>query len=225
MATPGQMVRRVAEALRLPEPMVVMVDRKLSEAGLRTKSGRGKSAAKMTASDIANLLVAVLGSSMMKNEVDAVAEYGALPARKGRLTPMSRHGVATVGSAWVLSHQSASRLPLLGAAHTFHDALVTLLEDTSMDSSFQASDHTCSPQSEPIRVKLYGPHPEALISLSTGDRNSREDHPYAFTVVRSGGFRVMSSATKSSPSEVSDLIQTVEITSSTFLALGDLLRS
>lgn len=225
MATPGEMVRRMAEALSLPESMVIMVDRKLSESGLRTKSGRGKSAAKMTASDIANLLIAVIGSSMMRDETEAVAEYGALPVQKGRLTPVSQHGFASVGPAWELSDAAASRLPLLGAAHTFRDALVTLLEDASVDGSSRLPDHTHSPLSEPIRVKLYGPHPEASISLSTGLLNGREQHPYAFTVVRSDMRRFNGSSRASSPFEATDLNQTVEFTSKTLLALGDLLRS
>ncbi len=226
MATPGEMVRRMAEALSLPEPMVVMVDRKLSEAGLRTKGGRGKSAAQMTASDIANLLIAVIGSSMMKDETEAVAEYGALPVRNGGLTPISRHGFDTVGPAWALSDETASRLPLLGAEHTFHEALVTLLEDASAEGSWHVSDHAYPPQSVPIRVKLYGPHPEASINVSTGRQNSREEHPYAFTIVRSGGSRFPRPARASSPREVGgDLIQTVEFTSKTLLALGNLLRS
>src|SRR5439155_17694246 len=62
MATPGQLVKCIAEALGIPEPTVVQYDRLLAENGLRSKGGRGTSAAKVTAVDAANLLIAIMGS-------------------------------------------------------------------------------------------------------------------------------------------------------------------
>jgi len=43
MATPGELVRTVAEALGIAEATVVQYDRNLVAAGLRTKGGRGRS--------------------------------------------------------------------------------------------------------------------------------------------------------------------------------------
>src|SRR5258705_11448956 len=62
MATPGQLVKCIAEALGIPEPTVVQYDRLLSENGMRSKGGRGTSAAKVTAVDAANLLIAIMES-------------------------------------------------------------------------------------------------------------------------------------------------------------------
>jgi hypothetical protein len=63
MATPGQLVECVATALNVPHATVVLYDRVLAENGLRSKGGRGKSAAKVTAEDAANLLIAIAGNS------------------------------------------------------------------------------------------------------------------------------------------------------------------
>ena len=62
MATPGQMVQTMADVLGIPAATVSQYDRQLAEAGLRTTGGRGPSAAKVGATDAANLLIAILGS-------------------------------------------------------------------------------------------------------------------------------------------------------------------
>jgi hypothetical protein len=50
-------------------------DRNLVVAGLRSRSGRGDSAARMTARDAAHLLVAVLASSQLQDSVETVRQY------------------------------------------------------------------------------------------------------------------------------------------------------
>src|SRR5258707_15474353 len=62
MATPGQLVECVAAALNVPRATVVLYDRILAENGLRSKGGRGRSAAKVTVEDAANLLIAIAGT-------------------------------------------------------------------------------------------------------------------------------------------------------------------
>jgi hypothetical protein len=62
MATPGMLVQVMAETLGIPAPTVTQFDRVLSENGLRSKSGRGTSAAKVTAKDAANLLIALMAA-------------------------------------------------------------------------------------------------------------------------------------------------------------------
>jgi hypothetical protein len=64
MATPGQLVETTAAILGIPQPTIALYDRVLSEHGLRSKGGRGRSAAKVNARDAAHLLLAVIGSSM-----------------------------------------------------------------------------------------------------------------------------------------------------------------
>ena len=83
MATPGQLVLTMAGALGVSAATVALFDRVLAEHGLRSKSGRGTSAAKVNARDAANLLISILGSPMEGAAVKAAATtcrtYSALP--------------------------------------------------------------------------------------------------------------------------------------------------
>jgi hypothetical protein len=60
--TPGNLVRAVASAVRIPVSVVTQHDRRLSEAGLRIKGGRGASAPDVGPDDAAKLLIAILTS-------------------------------------------------------------------------------------------------------------------------------------------------------------------
>jgi hypothetical protein len=84
MATPGELVHVVAKALGIPEATVVQYDRNLVAAGLRTKGGRGRSAAQVTSSDAANLFLAIGGAPIagasVKETRKTCARYGALRA-------------------------------------------------------------------------------------------------------------------------------------------------
>jgi hypothetical protein len=82
VASPGELVRKFSELLGIAEPTTVLHDRNLVVAGLRSKSGRGNSAARMTARDAAHLLVAVLGSSQVKDSVETVRRYRETRFRK-----------------------------------------------------------------------------------------------------------------------------------------------
>jgi len=70
VASPGELVRKFSQLLGIAEPTIVLHDRILVVAGLRSKSGRGNSAARMTARDAAHLLVAVLGSGHVKDSAE-----------------------------------------------------------------------------------------------------------------------------------------------------------
>lgn len=75
MATPGELVAAVAEALGIPLATVVEHDRNLVVAGLRTKGGRGRSAPQTTPRDLAHLLAAILGSELIQHSVHSVRRY------------------------------------------------------------------------------------------------------------------------------------------------------
>ena len=75
MASPGELVRKFSELLGIAERTIVLHDRNLVVAGLRSKGGRGTSAARMTARDAAHLLVAVLGSGHVKDSAETVRRY------------------------------------------------------------------------------------------------------------------------------------------------------
>lgn len=65
MATSGEMIAIVADALGEPTATVNSYYRMLREAGLVTKGGRGRSAPHMAAEDVAKLLITVMGSEKL----------------------------------------------------------------------------------------------------------------------------------------------------------------
>lgn len=82
MATPGELIKIVAETCHLPEVTVATYYKFLREAGLTTKGGRGPSAAKMQPSDVANLFIALAASSQAKNGPSTVIRFRAYPRRQ-----------------------------------------------------------------------------------------------------------------------------------------------
>jgi len=73
MMTPGLLVERMATILDLPQKSVVVIDRSLLEAGLRTRGGRGRSAANVTVCDAASLLLAVLVTPVLTRADEAIS--------------------------------------------------------------------------------------------------------------------------------------------------------
>lgn len=71
MATPRDLIKITSKVTRIPEVTVSTYYKKLREAGLVTKSGRGRSAAKMLPRDAATLVV---GLAMSATAKDAPAE-------------------------------------------------------------------------------------------------------------------------------------------------------
>lgn len=124
MATPGELVRTVAAALGIPEPTVTQHDRNLAAAGLRTTSGRGPSAAKVTARDAAHLLTAVLGSEQVKDSAATVIRYKAAPL----LDPGIIYGFVDPEAGGPIASLKAKALTSLPETHTFIDLLTTLIE-------------------------------------------------------------------------------------------------
>ena len=86
MATPRQLVETVAKVLGVSVATVIVHDRNLATAPvpLRTVAGRGRAAARVTAVDAANLLIAVAGSASVKDSIATVTAYRDLPGKKDR---------------------------------------------------------------------------------------------------------------------------------------------
>lgn len=123
MASPGELVETMAAAVGLPRATLVSHDRLLSEAGLRTKSGRGRGAAKVTARDAAHLLTAVLASAEVRDSVHSVRRYAesrARPAAAGQGAGFERLGIP--------------ELAALPADSSFLDALERLIAATAHGS-------------------------------------------------------------------------------------------
>jgi len=115
MATPGEVVRVLAAALGVPEATVVVHDRNLLAAGLRSKKGRGRGAPSVTARDVAQLLTAILGSAQVKESVASVERYSDTRPYAGR---------STVG---LFKRVGIEELAALPADHSFVDALEALV--------------------------------------------------------------------------------------------------
>jgi hypothetical protein len=115
MATPGELVEVMAKALGVPAPTVVVHDRNLVIAGLRSKGGRGRSAVHVTERDAAHLLVALLGSAQVRDSVHTVKRYA-----KTRCVKKS-------SGADGFKRSGIKELMELGDDHSFLDALEALI--------------------------------------------------------------------------------------------------
>jgi hypothetical protein len=75
MASLSELVATIAEAEAIDPATVSLVARYVREGGLIEKRGRGPSAAKMGATDAANLLIAVNATSSIRDAASAVRVY------------------------------------------------------------------------------------------------------------------------------------------------------
>lgn len=235
VASPGELVKQISETLGAPEATVTLHDRNLANAGLRTKGGRGRSAAKMSATDVANLLVAVAGSSMVKNTVQTVEDYSGLPSRGGEMSERrDAHSFSNNGnppSIWNLSAFPIPALQKLPAEHTFRDALVALIEAAADGSLREAVDNLpveqfgnhCIPNLWRIEVILWGPYPQAAIRIYCKDFS--EKHHYSAIPTGRDELMKWSKDREADRNNHGDLRQIREFSSKTILAMGDLLKS
>lgn len=89
MATRGEMVSMLADIFGLPVTAVDVADRALSEAGLRTKSSRGRSATQMSGDDVVSVAIALAGNWGVKAAASMVAQLVALILSDGRMEPIA----------------------------------------------------------------------------------------------------------------------------------------
>lgn len=80
MATPKQLVSKIAEVTGIPEGTVILHDRNLMTAGLRSLGVRGRGTSAVTFEDAVSLLVAVVASRNVKDSVKTVLAYRDLPS-------------------------------------------------------------------------------------------------------------------------------------------------
>ena len=166
MASPGELVRLIAEVVGVSEATVVQHDRNLAAAGLRSKGGRGTSAAKMTPRDAAHLLIATVASPLVKDSVQALNDYSDLKQRVSDQKIWERR---------VTKRRQLARLPmeplrLLPSNHTFADALAALISaarDGSLPDSLRedARSPFAPDPEEQIGISLYSPFAGAWIRL------------------------------------------------------------
>ena len=115
MATPGELVEVMADVLGVPMPTVVVHDRNLVVDGLRSKGGRGRSAAQVTERDAAHLLTALLASAQVRDSVHSVERY-----RQSRCLPRK-------SSSDGFKACQIKGLAQLPKSHSFLDALEALI--------------------------------------------------------------------------------------------------
>jgi hypothetical protein len=148
MATPRQLVEATAEILGVSVATVVVHDRNLATAPtpLRSVAGRGRAAARVTAGDAANLLMAVAASESVKDSAKTVLAYRDL-----------------VGESAVNSGiHSYDELP---ANHTFGQALAALIEAAAAKEITQSRKFN-------LTVTCLGPRPKAKIEWEINGKSS-----------------------------------------------------
>jgi hypothetical protein len=141
---------------------VPQFDRVLAENGLRSSGGRGTSAARVTPRDVANLLLAIMGSPMSGAAIKEAARtcrvYGSLPNLE---RAAMRENLLAYGLG------SLARLP---KKHTLHQALVSLIEgarlEQFMDHPITGADY--SGADHLFMIRLDSPRPWAEIFADSG---------------------------------------------------------
>lgn len=157
-ATPGQLKETVADLFRLPTKAVDYPWRALREAGLVSKGGRGPSAAKVTATDAALLLIAVAGPLPAADVVTAVRRYAELPLQ-----------------VWPDAKPTDDTLAIptpVATATKFVDALAALIASAADGSMAKVRADALEAQSGSFRinhfmieVSLYGAYPQAAFRV------------------------------------------------------------
>ena len=230
MATPGKLVKTVATVLGVPEATVVLYDRHLAEAGMRSKSGRGKSAARVTPRDATNLLIAIAASPVsgpsVKEAPKTCTTYASLPFR------------AEV-SLQRFSQLGFPALDQLPPTHTLGDAISLLIARAATGEEIGiVPDHQFKKRA--LSINFYGPQPAAelygyallefkvISTPSTFGHDSRSEHAFfrysSAQAASSGisGFRFEWMLAQG-PDHFGDLGQVRIVTSRTIQSLGKLL--
>ena len=236
MASPGELVNKMAEVLGVPQPTVVQHDRHLAVAGLRTRGGRGRSAAKMTPRDAAHLLVAVMGSGAfgMPQAKDTVETLKTV----GGLVSLNLHPQHT----FKFDKATFPELSSLPERHCFVDAVERLI-DCARDGSLVQALLTDGGTREPerwygtsnidvgVELPSYGYHTgySAYIRIDgvNLDAHVMYMHVSPFTYQEEPDEEEIQAWLKRSATETSpkgDLKQIRKITVRTILALGQLLQ-
>jgi hypothetical protein len=139
MATPAQLAQMVSDVTGVPLATIVDLDRRLVKGKLRTISGRGFNAARMTPLDAARLLTAVLASPQANVAVEAVERYMQTQVDRAR------------SSDRLFTTTGLDDLAALSVRHSFVDALTALIASASTGSLAKliaASDNGWIPQIE-----------------------------------------------------------------------------
>lgn len=145
MATPGDLVKCVSHVTGVAAPTVSQLDRRLFVAGLRTKGGRGPSAAKVTPRDAAHLLLSVIAADRVMDTERAVKRYAETIV----------HDDASTGSVRDIG---VPEITALAHEHTFIDLIEALIAAAAAGTLHAAlGRYYDDPRGILARQKLPGP--------------------------------------------------------------------
>ena len=147
MATPGQLVSCLADLTGIPVGTITLYDRALSEAGYRTKSGRGRSAAQVTSRDASLLLITTLNGGPVKDCLSAVEKFSATTIRYA----------LDASDTW--SQRSFGRMAELPRDHNFIDAVATLIDCLHKDPALLSGIY------RDAIVEVHSPYPHGYIRI------------------------------------------------------------
>lgn len=147
MATPRQLVSKLAELTGVPEGTVILHDRNLMTFGLRSLGVRGRGVSSVTYEDAANLLIAVAASRSVKDSVRTVVAYSALTASEPLAFDADVRG------------------------RTFGDALAAFLEAAPNSRHLFAGRGGGT-----IEVSIFGPNPAARIEWNLPESSGTIDY-------------------------------------------------
>lgn len=193
MASPGELIKTVAEVFDVPEVTIASSYRALREAGYVTKGGRGRSAAHMTPRDAGALLIAICGSRFEREAAGGVyAAYSGLQAaeasRQTRLASSDEENeeVATArngeNAVWKLDGFSIPLLQGLPNRHSLADALAATIA-SQMNGDFPKYQGEAPSSSNGITnatVSFLGPSASAEISFKLETREAIHKETIAY---------------------------------------------
>jgi hypothetical protein len=221
MATPGQLVQVMADVLGISKATVTQYDRVLAENGLRSKGGRGTSAAKVTPRDAANLLIALAVSPIFGlSAKDAVRNCGTYSAL--------RNGGIGKDADWSKNFAKFG-LPTLAELpekHSFGDALSALIDAAGKKDVFQppASAQKRYALNTFFEIRFIGPGPFAEI-LADGTKDFGLMARLVYSDPRRSKRPRSRPPTKADWQKISDLRQTSSVSFHTVHALGALISA
>ena len=215
MTGPAELVEGLSKVTGLPLPTVVDIDRRLVKAGLRTKGGRGLSAARMTALDAARLLTAIIGCPQANASAEAVHRYAETHVDRRRSSEELFGGI------------EVDDLASLPARHSFVDGLSALIASTSngaLAALAAASRNRWQPQIE-VYAFTRATYGRIRLSGMPNGKTASVEYILARTANERAGRKTTSRKKDASVAEAQgDLEQSRRITERTILAVAELLR-
>lgn len=177
MASPRQLVNAVAEALQVSPEFVGSHDRFIGDAGLRSKGGRGRSAAKMTALDGAHLFLSVAATPLRGPSTTEAASYlrinATLPDALAVRCEFAAEPVRITDGRWHVAEPKAEPLLALPEGHTAGMAIAAIIESIHRFTDKESVHDVIVTVSDPI------PEVEITWWEEVGGKHVRETHVYS----------------------------------------------